>query len=153
MLIKLPVVWALNDKHGNLGHIRQLLLPEWIARCRAIPYKREKDSGHLLQDEAGQTLAYLLQRIPKSSAFKNGEPVLIAKFDSVEVDELNLSSGHWLHHPLLNDGFPSRSQLAAAALESWRDAFHFVEEDSARGVIGLRRPQVGALHAIPPVSD
>lgn len=148
MQVKLPGVWALNVKHGNLGHVRQLLLPVGIARCRAIPYTREKDSGYLLQDEAGQTLAYLLQRIPKSSAFKNGEPVLIAKFESVEVDELDLSSGHWLHHPLLNSSFPSPSQLAAAALESWRGAFHFVEEDSARGVIGLRRPQVGALHAI-----
>ena len=148
MQIKLPGVWALNVRHGKLGHVRQLLLPERIETCIAIPYTREKDSGHLLQDEAGQTLAYLLQRNPKSSTFQHGEPVLIAKYESVEMGDLDLSSGYWLHHPLLNDGFLVPSQFAAAARESWRGAFHFVEEDSERGVIGLRRPQVGALHAI-----
>lgn len=148
MQVKFPSVWALNIKHGGLGHIRQLLLPQWSSMCTAVPYTREKDSGYLLQDEADQTLAYLLPRKPKANVFQQGEPVLVATYDSVEVAELDLSGGYWLHHPLLSDGPPVASQLAAAARESWRSAFFFVEEDAARGVIGLRRPQVGALHAI-----
>lgn len=148
MQVKFPSVWALNIKHGGLGHIRQLLLPQWSATCTAVPYTRDKDSGYLLQNEADQTLAYLLPRKPKETVFQQGEPVLIATYESVEASELDLSSGYWLHHPLLSDAPPAASQLAAAARESWRGAFYFVEEDAERGVIGLRRPQVGALHAI-----
>ncbi|MGC4087254.1 MAG: DEAD/DEAH box helicase family protein [Polyangiaceae bacterium] len=33
-------------------------------------------------------------------------------------------------------------------LDSWNGAFSFIEEDPARNIIGLRRPQIGALHAV-----
>ncbi len=148
MQVKLPAVWALDAKVANLGHIRQLLLPAREVQCKAVRYTREKDPGHLLQDEADQTLAYLLSKKPKSAAFNRGEPVLIAQYDSVLVDNLDLTDGFWLHHPQLRDERPLPSQLAAAAQESWRSAFRFVEEDADRGVLGLRRPQIGALHAI-----
>lgn len=148
MQVKFPSVWALNIKHGGLGHIRQLQVPKRNLMCIAVPYTREREHGHLLQDEAGQTLAYLFQRKPKANAFQHGEPVLVATFQSIDVNELDLSSGNWLYHPAMSDTTPIASQLVAAARESWRNAFTYVQEDSEHGVIGLRRPQIGALHAI-----
>jgi superfamily II DNA or RNA helicase len=148
MKVKLPAIWTLNVKFAKLGHVRQLLLPEQDVRCRAVSYTREKDVGHLLLDEDGQPLGYLFSKEPKSTAFTQDEQVLVANYDSAEVEELDVSSGYWLHHPLLHDESPIPSQLAVAARESWRGAFRFAEEDSHQGVIGLRRPQVGALHAI-----
>lgn len=117
-------------------------------KCSAVSYTREKDTGHLLLDENGQPFAFLFSRRPKSATFIQGEQVIIAKYDSVEVDYLDLCSGNWFLHPLLLNIMPAPDQFAAAARESWRGAFRFIEEDLDRSVVGLRRPQIGALHAI-----
>ena len=44
---------------------------------------------------------------------------------------------------------PSRTTRSGSLeiRDSWNGAFSFVEEDPARNVIGLRRPQIGAVHA------
>ena len=61
----------------------------------------------------------------------------------------DLSEGEWRKHPLLPvDGAePDYAQRINEVLDSWNGAFSFVEEDPARNVIGLRRPQIGAVHA------
>jgi superfamily II DNA or RNA helicase len=41
--------------------------------------------------------------------------------------------------------YPARMR---EVLDSWNGAFSFIEEDPARNIIGLRRPQIGALHAV-----
>ncbi len=148
MQVKLPAVWALDIKLPNLGHVRQQLLSEQVMRCRAVSCTREKDVGHLLLGEDNQSVAYLFSRRPKSKTFTQDERVIVAKYESVDVEDLDLTTGYWLRHPLLLDTSLRSRQLAAVALESWRGAFRFIEEDSGRSVIGLRRPQVGALHAI-----
>ena len=61
MQVKLPAVWALDAKVANLGHIRQLLLPAREVQCKAVRYTREKNPGHLRQDEADQTVIELLE--------------------------------------------------------------------------------------------
>ncbi|WP_399425222.1 DEAD/DEAH box helicase [Vibrio campbellii] len=50
----------------------------------------------------------------------------------------------WLNHPLttLNDLKPT--QIA----KSWQNQFMFKAEDTESGALGLRTPQIGALHAI-----
>jgi len=148
MQVQLPALWTLDVKLPNLGHIRQQLLSEQVVRCRLVSCTRERDVGHLLLDEDSQPIAYLFSRKPKSTAFTQGERVIVAKYESVDVEDLDLTIGYWLRHPLLLDTSLRLSQLATAALESWRGAFQFIEEDPSRTVIGLRRPQLGALHAI-----
>lgn len=148
MQVRLPAIWAINVRVANLGQVRQLLLPEQVVTCQSVPYTRERDTGHLLQEQNDQTVAYLFAKKPKLLNFSENESVLVAKYDSLESVELDLSSGYWLRHPQLQDSSVRGTQLAAEARESWRGAFRYVEEDPARNVVGLRRPQIGALHAI-----
>jgi superfamily II DNA or RNA helicase len=63
----------------------------------------------------------------------------------VEFGEVaDLSDETWLSHPIRAMANPRQ-----AALESWRTGFQYVDERSVdEGHIGLRRPQLGALHAI-----
>ncbi len=150
MQVKLPAIWTHDVKFANLGHshVRQLLFPEQEVRCRAVAYTREKDVGHLLVDERGEPLGYVFPKMPKSAAFTKTEPVIVARYDSADVETLDLRNGYWLSSPLLSDKSTTPIERVVSARESWKGNFHFVEEDSSRGVIGLRRPQVGALHAI-----
>lgn len=147
MKVKLPAVWAPNVKFGKLGQIRQLLVPEQTVICRALPYTRENDVGHLLVGDDSQTLGYLFSRRPKSSEFAQGDCVLVADYSSSEVEDLDLSGGYWMRH-LAQELLATPSRMADAARASWRGNFRFAEEDPPRGLLGLRRPQLGALHAI-----
>lgn len=148
MRIRLPAVWGINAKISGLGQIRQLLLPEQVVTCTAIAYTRERDAGHLLQDQNGLTIAYLFPHEPKLQNFLENEFVLVARYESLGIADVDLSYGKWLLHPQLHTAPTRGAQRAAEALASWRGAFQYVEEDPARNVIGLRHPQIGALHAI-----
>lgn len=148
MQVKLPAVWALNEKASGIGFIRQLLLPARAIECRLVPYKQDRDNGYTLLDEENRALGFLFPSKLKSASFSPTDRVVLAKCDSTEAEIIDLSSGSWLQHPLLQGIPKAASLLASAARESWRGAFRFVEENTDNGIIGLRRPQVGALHAI-----
>lgn len=47
----------------------------------------------------------------------------------------------WLKHPLLN----SDPEIIS---NSWKSVFNFKEEDLINDIIGLRKPQIGAIHSI-----
>lgn len=148
MQVRLPAIWRLNLKVANLGHVRQLLLPEQTVACQGIAYTRENDAGHLLQDGHGQTVACVFPRKPKHANFSAGERLLVASCESWEATDIDLGSGYWVCHPQLEHASARSPQAAGAARESWRGAFRYVEEDLARNIVGLRRPQMGAVHAI-----
>ncbi|MBW3225394.1 DEAD/DEAH box helicase family protein [Marinobacter adhaerens] len=48
----------------------------------------------------------------------------------------------WVQYPCTADHSPHE------ILETWKGGFHFIEDDPAAEVSGLRRPQLGALHSI-----
>jgi len=61
--------------------------------------------------------------------------------------EENINSGEfrfqkWLKHPL--DNTFSMEDI----LRSWENNFNFIEEDTSRGINGLREPQIAALYSI-----
>lgn len=148
MLTKLPAVWALSSTLDTLGILRQLLLSEYQVQCNIVPFSSENDRGYLLLDDDGRHIAYLFPRNPRSASFTHDDAVLIAKYSVADDGLLDLTSGSWLYHPRLQYISPSRSRLASDARDSWRGTFRFVEEDPDRQLVGLRRPQIGALHAI-----
>lgn len=59
----------------------------------------------------------------------------VNSFDSVKLKE-------WLKHPNKIHHTPEEVR------ESWRNKFHFKEEDTSNEVLGLRIPQISALYAI-----
>src|SRR5690606_32345765 len=48
----------------------------------------------------------------------------------------------WLKHPNNLEHIPTE------IVSSWKNAFNFKEEDAEIGLIGLRKPQIGAIHSI-----
>ncbi|MEJ1239590.1 DEAD/DEAH box helicase family protein [Chryseolinea sp. T2] len=48
----------------------------------------------------------------------------------------------WLKHPALRNYSPRE------VVDTWQEQFHFIEEDPQNNVLGLRIPQIGAIHAI-----
>lgn len=68
-------------------------------------------------------------------------------FDGSQTD---LTSAQWLKHPQL----PGKAATAihkaeiSNTLASWREAFNYIVEDRENDIIGLRSPQMGALHAV-----
>jgi len=147
MRVKLPAVMSINEK-TRISYIRQLLTPGNIIDCDVVRYTVEKDIGHVFTGNDGQHLFYAFPKKPKSTTLAPSTPVLLIKSESFETENCDLSESTWLSHPNIHSTAITPKQLAIAARNSWKEAFNFVEEDTIRRVIGLRKPQVGALHAI-----
>lgn len=147
MRVKLPAVMSVREK-TRLCLIRQLLKPSTTIDCNAVRYTVDKDSGYVLTGNNGDHLAYVFAKKPKSTTLAPGAPVLVVDCQTIDTEELDLSHANWLGHPNITGTPTTVAQLAIAARNSWQGAFSFVEEDSIRGRAGLRKPQVGALHAI-----
>ena len=59
----------------------------------------------------------------------------------------DLSEGEWISHPQIlisRTTLPTQAQI----IDSWNQPFSYQEENDAKGIKGLRSPQIGALHAI-----
>lgn len=145
MLAKLPVVFGINAKI-RLGRVRQIAEPSITIDCKAVKYTLGKSVGHMLRDDAGANLLYLFASCPTTAPLPNDAPVLFAKGVLVGEGDLDLTDGTWATHAALA-ALPAAAR-AVAARNSWRRAFQFAEEDPHGCVVGLRKPQVGALHAI-----
>jgi superfamily II DNA or RNA helicase len=71
-------------------------------------------------------------------------PALRVKGELSDINQLGLETHfEWLCHP--SECMPCTSSDIA---EGWKDGFRFVEEDPGRNIPGLRRPQLGAIHAV-----
>ncbi|MES2356604.1 MAG: DEAD/DEAH box helicase family protein, partial [Pseudomonadota bacterium] len=147
MQVKLPAVMSVNAK-TRLGIARQILMPGETISCNAVRYTADKADGYVLTGDDDEHLVYVFARKPKTTVFSPDAAVLVVKYESFEVQALDLSNGVWWRHPILANLQISATQIANSARSSWHGTFHFAEEDPAREVIGLRKPQAGALHAI-----
>lgn len=71
-------------------------------------------------------------------------PVLYTSKPSQFKSLVALTELRWLNHPLMQLEDLQPSDLA----QSWQNKFMFKAEDQDAGTLGLRTPQIGALHAI-----
>lgn len=147
MRVKLPAVFGIDIK-SRLGRVRQIAAPATTIEGSAVKYTLGRSAGYLVRNAAGANLLYIFSTRPKTAPLPNDAPVLVATLAIADTDEQDLTEGAWVAHPAKAADPQPAVRLAAAALASWSHAFQFAEEDPARGVVGLRRPQVGALHAI-----
>jgi len=99
--------------------------------------------GHLIQSDYGEVLVVAKGRkIPEGR-----DQVVIGNIDP-SADFNDLSEASWFRHPLLTGSAGDRQEVLAEVLSSWRGRFHFVVQNAEADVVGLRPPQLGALHAI-----
>lgn len=100
--------------------------------------------GKLFRSDASEETLVLTS---KPRRLPEGHRRIVLAFSSTPDGDWDLSDAIWLKHPLML-GSPLFDLEIEKVIASWGNAFNFVKEDVARGIIGLRTPQIGALHAI-----
>lgn len=134
--------------------VRQLAVPALRETCRLRPFSIRRVNGYEATLKSGETLriisartatrleADLILLVPGAS-----EPAKIA-------EALELGEGRWVNIAPTAIGAldaAARGERLAVVAASWQDAFHLRESrpaDNGRPAVrGLRRPQIGALHA------
>lgn len=148
MRVKLPPVLSIDDRTKGLGRVRQFLLSATTIDCQPIAFQKGRYHGHLLDTGDASYPLYLFRQPPIGANFDADDRVLIAKYDLTGVTELDVSEGQWLRHPIRTEALSRNGSPQSLARKSWRNAFTFVEEDPGEQRVGLRGPQIGALHAI-----
>ncbi|WP_253297302.1 DEAD/DEAH box helicase [Chryseobacterium sp. PCH239] len=79
----------------------------------------------------------------KNDIPENHDFVLLSKsFLKADAENGNIIFDKWLKHPYDVEYLPS------AITDSWKDTFTFKEEYVENNSIGLRKPQIGAIHSI-----
>lgn len=144
MRLTLPAVLGLDIEYDK-NPIQQIAELSHECEGQLVPFTLKKTAGFLFQTtNPGEILIF-----PKTvNAPKTHQRVLIAVPDPQQPSN-NLSDGTWQTHPSLPDeeaDVDYRQQISDV-LDSWAGAFSFVQEDIARKIVGLRRPQIGAVHA------
>ena len=131
----------LSPQHNQL---RQIAVPAVTSEGTLVTFTRDRVTGWLFQPAEGDQTVLIVPSRKKLDRIPDTYPrVLLSTIDNVAAPSVNLSSAVWLRHPRLG--------MAAAhqqVLDSWDSAFSFTREDEAHGVIGLRPPQIGAVHAV-----
>ncbi len=146
--LSLPAVFSIDDVTPARNAIRQIGQCAGVVEGGLATFTRDKLHGYLFTPVGAQEPILLVlirsRQLPDNYRYVVGT-------DSVPTPaELDASKGRWLRHPLMAPSSnPAGNELAILrVLESWDEAFSYVQEDSARNKIGLRSPQIGALHAI-----
>ncbi|QSI33310.1 DEAD/DEAH box helicase [Variovorax sp. RKNM96] len=124
------------------GRVRQLLVPAHSLEGTLAKFVVPSASGWMFTDERG-AVTYIFPKAPRAEHRPGGRVLLGNLVEG--SDELDLAASKWLSHPDIGAGLESSTR----ALTSWKLSFNYVgESDVEAGQIGLRRPQLGALHAI-----
>ena len=143
MQLSLPPVKAVDVTH-RIGPIGQMALPARVVEGDWARFVLPSTAGHRLVTVDGEVI-YVFAKAPSSDQIPANGTVLIGSYPSDEAIYVDLTKAKWLVHP--SQGGPDAGVARARA--SWSNGFQYIGEDEAGdGRIGMRRPQLGALHAI-----
>jgi superfamily II DNA or RNA helicase len=142
MQVKFPDVFGIDA--SVLGSpIRQIAQRGLTAEGALVPFTRDR-SKLLLFTPADGSHEVIVASDAKHARDGDSHVVVLPKVSSPTAD---LTRGTWLRHPRKATN-PDFKQEIVRTIESWRNAFTYIEEDVTKGVVGLRRPQIGAIHAV-----
>jgi len=66
-----------------------------------------------------------------------------------ERDKVPAGEAQWVRHPALGPAPGTASNdCVRQVIDSWSGAFSYTAEDTGKGIVGLRAPQIGAVHMI-----
>ncbi|MEN5157118.1 DEAD/DEAH box helicase [Achromobacter spanius] len=148
MKVRLPGVFAVQEKIGK-NWIRQLACKAEEVDAEVVRFVTDGSDGFEVKSNNLATRLQILRRAPRHLPAIDEAAVL--RHPTVEIRDgvLDASSGIWLQHSLLPlVGWKPSDTNAKAALASWQGAFKYVSAQNSTEVIGLRPPQLGALHAV-----
>jgi len=125
-----------------------------IQQIVELKHRRE---GNLVPFTSGRTTGFLFRPgepdeiliLPNAKNVRDSYRHILIGAPDPALATNDLSNAKWRKHPLIpTDGAePDYAHRVTEVINSWDGAFSFVEEDLARNLIGLRRPQIGGVHA------
>lgn len=143
MRLSVPAVKGIDIKHQT-GLIGQLMVPARDFEGQWARFVLPSATGHRLATADGEVI-YVFPKPPKPDHLPLDGSVLVGQVPDGQFDRLDLTASKWLVHSAI--GGPETG--VARARESWLNGFRYVgENETGQERIGLRRPQMGALHAI-----
>lgn len=143
MRLSVPPVKGIDVKHRT-GVISQLMIPARDFEGQWTRFVLPSVAGCRLMTADGDVI-YAFPKLPKPDQLPEDGPVLVGSIPDDESGHIDLKACKWLVHSAIggNDTGTTRAR------ESWLNGFRYVSEDEAgAGRIAMRRPQIGALHAI-----
>jgi superfamily II DNA or RNA helicase len=144
MLITFPPVLAI-DRQVLRSPLRQVAEASEAIEGALANFVHNRTRGFLFQPADGRDNILIIttgRQIPDGYA-----RVLQGTVDP-QHQAADLSRAPWIRHPALPRGELDAVAECPAIVNSWTDSFSYVQEDPDRQIRGLRRPQIGAVHAV-----
>lgn len=142
MFLTIPYVLGVDDSPDK-NSIRRIAARGGTFEGTLSTFRRDRLRGWLFQPhDADDSILIVppktkLDRLPATYT-----RVLAARLDEVS-ERVDLSAADWVRHPKLG------THIAHGVVrDSWLGAFSYVEADEDGGIVGLRPPQIGAVHAV-----
>jgi superfamily II DNA or RNA helicase len=143
VFLTIPHVLGIDESPGD-NLLRQISVRGRAVAGTLSNFTRDRLRGWLFQPpDASDHILIVppktkMERVPDTYT-----RVLGAAIDDIAAQSADLAAGAWLRHPQLGNGAAYQH-----VLDSWRGAFSYAEEDQDNNIIGLRPPQIGAVHAV-----
>lgn len=144
MATPLPTRFAI-DTTVLKNPVRQVAELRPTHSATPIPFTKDKTTG-LLFPAAGVAPEVLAVPFKTKNPLTGHERVMEGDVGSAA----NLARGRWVRHPefVANPVIGDFERAQRETLASWENAFSYVAQDLAADVVGLRTPQIGALHRV-----
>jgi superfamily II DNA or RNA helicase len=150
MKIVIPPVLAIDELSQRKDVIQQLESSALTIEGTTSRFTRGSLSGTLFQKAGSEDKILIVP--PKARIGSIGSDIASIIVSAAEPKDglLDASDGRWLRNSNLAIQVASKdpAERADGVLQSWIGAFSYVEEDVANNLPGLRKPQIGALHAV-----
>jgi superfamily II DNA or RNA helicase len=143
MLLTVPEVLGV-DEAPNQNTLRQIAARRETLEGSLSTFTSGRLHGWLFQPGGGGAEILIVPVNVKVATIPASHGrVLRANIPSVDAESVDLRAGQWARHPRLG-----AATAYQTVLDSWRGAFSYIPEDLEQGVLGLRPPQIGAVHAV-----
>lgn len=146
MHITFPSVIALDEERAK-NPIRQLAERTPGAEGTVEKFQRERVDGVLFRARDGVETVIT----PGATRIPDALQRVVQGTVPPDAEKIDLRNSTWIKHPILTVArarpFDYGKELQHV-INSWVGAFSYAKEDQARGIQGLRNPQIGAVHAV-----
>ncbi len=151
MEIQIPPLYSVNLRESG-DHTQQLRAPSLSGPGRLSLYEKKRKKGYVIRLDDQPELRHLILS-GSAAAPDSFDSVLrfIGKHEFPNIEAVPGAPKRWERHPLLSEWITKQDEIiqrARTAVDSWQDAFTYSAEDPEKGLPGLRKPQIGAVHAV-----
>jgi superfamily II DNA or RNA helicase len=146
--LSLPAVFSIDDITPARNTIQQISECARTVEGAIATFTRDRLHGYLFNSAEGRNSILLVPE--KSKQIPETYKYVVETDEVPTATDLDASKGHWLRHPskAATSNPAGNEEAIQQVLDSWNETFSYIQEDKATNTIGLRKPQIGALHAI-----